>query len=159
MNDHACQIAQMKSRIDVVKNTLTRRLFASLMILLSLTACSEKTMNLDVAIYNYWPRAIYDVAVNGQYAGGAFMGYHPGGAGGSVVCCVKVKPGPVMIEYSLGGSEGAPRLAERVHATAVLQELPGDSKVLTVHVYPDETAFAEVSKEYVDERPEPQSKK
>ncbi|MEX3844720.1 hypothetical protein [Paraburkholderia sp. BR10882] len=47
-------------------------------------------MNIDVSIYNYWPRAIYDVAVNGQYAGGAYMAYHPGGAGGSTVCCVTV---------------------------------------------------------------------
>ncbi|WDD91861.1 DUF3304 domain-containing protein [Burkholderia sp. FERM BP-3421] len=116
-------------------------------------------MNLDVSIYNYWPRAIYDVAVNGQYAGGAYMAYHPGGAGGSTVCCIKVKPGPITIEYSLGGSEGMPRLGERVHAIAILQELPSDSKVLTFHVYPDETAFAEASKEFVDERPEPEGKK
>ncbi len=116
-------------------------------------------MNLDVSIYNYWPRAIYDVAVNGQYAGGAFMAYEPGNAGGKIVCCVKVKQGPISIEYSLGGPEGAPRLGERIHATAVLSELPGNSKVLTVHVYPNETAVAEASKEYVDERPEPEAKK
>ncbi|WP_334000230.1 hypothetical protein [Burkholderia gladioli] len=116
-------------------------------------------MNLDVAIYNYWPRAIYDVAINGQYAGGAFMAYEPGNAGGKIVCCVKVKPGPISVEYSLGGAEGAPRLGERIHATAVLQTLPGNSKVLTVHVYPNEIAFAEASREYVDERPEPEGKK
>ncbi|MEX3951756.1 hypothetical protein AB4Y40_28885 [Paraburkholderia sp. EG287B] len=116
-------------------------------------------MNIDVSIYNYWPRAIYDVAVNGQYAGGAYMAYHPGGAGGSTVCCVNVKPGPISIDYSLGGPEGAPRLGERIHATAVLRELPGDSRVLTMHVYPNETAVAEASKEYVDERPAPEEKR
>ncbi|WP_179401883.1 hypothetical protein [Burkholderia guangdongensis] len=149
----------MKSKADAAMNTLARRLLVGLISVLPLTACSERVMNLDVAIYNYWPRAIYDVAVNGQYAGGAYMAYHPGGAGGSTVCCVKVKPGTVTIEYSLGGSEGAPRLGERIHATAVLSELPGDSKILTVHVYPDESAVAEASKEYVDERPEPEGKK
>lgn len=81
------------------------------------------------------------------------------GGGGSVVCCIKVKPGPIRIEYSLGGSEGMPRLGERIHATAVLTELPGNAKVLTVHVYPDGTAFAEASREYVDERPEPKGKR
>lgn len=149
----------MKTRPGIAFNAAACRLLVGLMSLLPLAACSERTMNLDVSIYNYWPRAIYDVAVNGQYAGGAYMGYHPGGAGGSVVCCVKVKPGPITIEYSLGGSEGMPRLGERIHATAVLQALPDNSKVLTMHVYPNGTAFAEASKEYVDERPEPEDKK
>jgi hypothetical protein len=149
----------MKTRPGIAFNAAACRLLVGLMSLLPLAACSERTMNLDVSIYNYWPRAIYDVAVNGQYAGGAFMAYEPGNAGGKIVCCVKVKPGPISIEYSLGGAEGAPRLGERIRATAVLQELPGDAKVLTVHVYPNETAFAEASKEYVDERPEPTGKK
>ena len=144
---------------DAAFNTLTRRLLVGLLSVLPLAACSERPTNLDVSIYNYWPRAIYDVAVNGQYAGGAFMAYHPGGAGGKIVCCVKVKPGPISIDYSLGGPEGAPRLGERIHATAVLRELPGDSRVLTVHVYPNETAVAEASKEYVDERPGPEEKR
>ncbi|AJK45308.1 DUF3304 domain-containing protein [Burkholderia plantarii] len=149
----------MKTRPGIAFHAAACRLLVGLMSLLPLAACSERTMNLDVSIYNYWPRAIYDVAVNGQYAGGAYMGYHPGGAGGSVVCCIKVKPGPITIEYSLGGSEGMPRLGERIHATAVLQALPDNSKVLTMHVYPNGTAFAEASKEYVDERPEPEDKK
>ncbi|PRG42945.1 hypothetical protein C6V06_35015 [Burkholderia gladioli] len=149
----------MKKRSEIAINVAVCRLLIGLMSLLPLAACSERTMNLDVAIYNYWPRAIYDVAINGQYAGGAFMAYEPGNAGGKIVCCVKVKPGPISVEYSLGGAEGAPRLGERIHATAVLQTLPGNSKVLTVHVYPNETAFAEASREYVDERPEPEGKK
>jgi hypothetical protein len=127
------------------------------MMALPLTACSERVMNLDVSIYNYWPRAINDVVVNGQYAGGAFMAYHPGGAGGSAVCCVKVKPGSITIEYSLGGPEGASRLGEKIRATTVLKEIPSDAKVLTVHVYPNGTISAEASAEYVDERPQPES--
>lgn len=149
----------MKFKTEAAVNSMIRRLIVGLLSVLPLTACLERPMNLDVAVYNYWPRAIYDVAVNGQYAGGAFMAYEPGNAGGKIVCCVKVKPGPISIEYSLGGPQGAPRLGERIHATAVLQELPGDSKVLTVHVYPNATAIAEASKEYVDERPEPEGKK
>ena len=149
----------MKLKPDAAVNTLGRCLFVGLLSVLPLTACSERPMNLDVAIYNYWPRAIYDVAVNSQYAGGAYMAYHPGGAGGSTVCCVQVKPGTISIEYSLGGPEGAPRLGERIHATAVLRDLPGGSKILTVHVYPDASAVAEASKEFVDEQPEPGGKK
>ncbi|NBI47594.1 DUF3304 domain-containing protein [Burkholderia sp. ISTR5] len=149
----------METRPRITINAVACRLLAVLMSFLLLAACSERSMNLDVSIYNYWPRAIYDVALNSQYAGGAYMAYHPGGAGGSVVCCIKVKPGPIRIEYSLGGSEGMPRLGERIHATAVLTELPGNAKVLTVHVYPDGTAFAEASREYVDERPESKGKR
>jgi hypothetical protein len=149
----------MKLRSKVAIHALACRWVIGLVFLLPLAACTEKTMNLDIAIYNYWPRAIYDVAVDKQYAGGAYMAYHPGGAGGSAVCCVSIKKGPITVEYSLGGAEGAPRLAERIHSTAVLEELPGDSKVLTVHIYPNETAFAEASQEYVDERPEPQAKR
>lgn len=149
----------MKFNANAAVTTLAHGIFVGLLSVLPLTACSDRPMNLDVAIYNYWPRAIYDVAVNSQYAGGVFMAYEPGNAGGKIVCCVRVKPGPISIEYSLGGAEDTPRVGERIHATAVLQELPGDSKVLTVHVYPNATAIAEVSKEYVDERPEPEDKK
>jgi hypothetical protein len=151
----------MKSHpeIETAMRAVACRVLVSLIFLLSFTACSQRTVNLDVAVYNYWPRAIYDVTVNSQYAGGAFMAYEPGNAGGKIVCCVKIARGPVSVEYSLGGPEGAPRLGERIHATAVLQALPGNAKVLTLHVYPDETAVAEASREYVDERPEPQAKK
>lgn len=145
----------MRLNSVVAMKQLVGCLIVGLMAVLPLTACSERVMNLDVAVYNYWPRAINDVVVNGQYAGGAFMAYHPGGAGGSIVCCVKVKPGPITIEYSLGGAEGAPRLGEKNHATTVLREIPDDAKVLTVHVYPNKTISAEASAEYVDERPQP----
>ncbi|WP_407853094.1 hypothetical protein [Burkholderia gladioli] len=149
----------MKAKRAIGINAMIYRLLVGLMPLLLFSACSERSMNLDVAIYNYWPRAIYDVAVDGQYAGGAFMAYEPGNVGGKVVCCVRVKPGPISIEYSLGGPEGAARLGEKIRATAVLQNLPGNSKILTMHVYPSGTAYAEVSRAYVDERPEYRDKR
>ncbi|WP_186071968.1 hypothetical protein [Burkholderia gladioli] len=93
----------MKAKRAIGINAMIYRLLVGLMTLLLFSACSERSMNLDVAIHNYWPRAIYDVAVDGQYAGGAFMAYEPGNVGGKVVCCVGVKPGPISIEYSLGG--------------------------------------------------------
>ncbi|MCX7220963.1 MAG: hypothetical protein NTY70_19130, partial [Burkholderiales bacterium] len=46
-----------------------------------MNACAEKKMNLTVVVYNYWPRAITDVSINGKYAGGSFGAYAPGGTG------------------------------------------------------------------------------
>lgn len=110
-------------------------------------------MNLDVAIYNYLPRPIMDVSVNGQYAGGSFGEYHPGGAGGKITCCVKVHPGPISVQWTLDGPPDAPGNGTTIHATGVLDKVSSDDKVLTVHVYPDKTVMVETSKEYVDERP------
>ncbi|WP_186160477.1 hypothetical protein [Burkholderia gladioli] len=117
---------------------------------LLLSACSEKSM--DVAIYNYWPRPIMDVSVNGQYAGGSFGEYHPGGVGGKVICCVKVKQGPVSVAWTLDGPPNAPGNGTRIQVVAVIEHISSGAKVLTIHIYPDETVFAETSKEYVDER-------
>jgi hypothetical protein len=138
-------------------NALVFRLLVGLMSALPLTACSEKSM--DVAIYNYWPRPIMDVSVNGQYAGGSFGGYHPGGAGGAIVCCVSVKPGPISVQWTLDGPPNAPGNGTTIRATTTLDHISSDAKVLTVHIYPDKTVFAETSAEYVDERPQAQGRK
>jgi hypothetical protein len=132
---------------------LVRRVALGLMTALSLAACSEKTVNLDVAIYNYWPRPVMDVSVNGQYAGGSFGEYHLGGAGGKITCCVAVHPGPISVQWTLDGPPKAPGNGTTIHATAILDKVSSDAKVLTVHVYPDKTVAVETSKEYVDERP------
>lgn len=144
----------MKSKIDAAKTALARSLLIGLISVLPLTACSERSMNLDVAVYNYWPRPILDVSVNGQYAGGSFGEYHPGSAGGKIVCCVKVKPGPVSVEWTLDGPPDAPGNGTKIRATTELGNISDNAKVLTIHIYPDKTVFAETSEEYVDERPE-----
>lgn len=110
---------------------------------------------MDVAIYNYWPRPIMDVSVNGQYAGGgSFGGYHPGGAGGKIVCCVNIKPGAISVVWTLDGPPNALGNGTKIQATTVLDHISSDAKVLTIHIYPDKTVFAETSAEYVDERPQ-----
>lgn len=96
-----------------------------------------------------------DVSVNGQYAGGSFGEYHPGGAGGKIVCCVRIKPGPVVVEWTLDGPPDAPGNGKRIQATSVLGEVAHDAEVLTVHIYPDSSVVVEASEQYVDERPNP----
>ncbi|WP_179401886.1 hypothetical protein [Burkholderia guangdongensis] len=51
----------------------------------------------------------------------------------------------------------APGNGTKLQATTVIDHMSGDAKVLTVHLYPDKTVFAETSAEYVDERPQHQT--
>jgi hypothetical protein len=145
----------MKLSARIVMNALVCSLPVGLLISLPLTGCSERSVNLNVAIYNYWPRPIMDVSVNGQYAGGSFGEYHRGGAGGKIVCCVKVKPGPISVEWTLDGPPNAPGNGTRIRVTTVLDRISSNAKVLTVHIYPNKTVFPETSEQYMDERPEP----
>jgi hypothetical protein len=116
-----------------------------------MNACAEKKMNLTVVVYNYWPRAIADVSINGKYAGGSFGAYGPGGTGGSMVAGVPIHVGEQKIEWVLDGN--LPRLNETLTATAILKDIPSDSKVLAIHIYPDETVFVETARRLPDERP------
>ncbi|MFZ6751398.1 hypothetical protein [Undibacterium sp. Ren11W] len=115
-----------------------------------LTACGTTQKNLTVVVYNYWPRAIADVSINGKYAGGSFGAYGPGGTGGSMVAGVPIHVGEQKIEWVLDGN--LPRLNETLTATAILKDIPSDSKVLAIHIYPDETVFVETARRLPGER-------
>ncbi|MFZ6751397.1 hypothetical protein [Undibacterium sp. Ren11W] len=117
-----------------------------------MNACAEKKMNLTVVVYNYWPRGIMDVSINGQYAGGSFGAYGPGGTGGSMVAGVPIHVGEQKIEWALSGGEHSPRLGEKITASAMLKDIPSDSKVLAIHIYPDETIFVETARWLPGER-------
>jgi hypothetical protein len=117
-----------------------------------MNACAEKKMNLTVVVYNYWPRAIADVSINGKYAGGSFGAYGPGGTGGKMVAGVPIHVGEQKIEWMLDGGENQPRLFEKITASAMLKDIPSDSKVLAIHIYPDETVFVETARWLPGER-------
>ena len=110
-------------------------------------------MNLTVVVYNYWPRGIMDVSINGQYAGGLYGAYGPGGTGGSMIAGVPIHVGKQKIEWTLSGGKDAPRLGEIITVNAELKELPADAKVLAIHIYPDETIFLETAKQLPGQRP------
>jgi hypothetical protein len=127
-----------------------------LCLILSLSAlagCATTSANLTVVVYNYWPRAITDVSINGKYAGGSFGAYGPGGTGGSMVAGVPIHVGEQKIEWALSGGKNSPRLGEKISATAVLKEIPKDATVLAIHIYPDETVFVETAEWLPDEKP------
>ena len=105
-------------------------------------------MNLDVVVFNYWPRAIADVSINGKYAGGSFGGFGPGGTGGSTVSGVPIKLGTQEIKWALSGGEHQPRLGEIIVRKAELKALPRDHRFLAIYIYPDETVEVATSVHY-----------
>ncbi|MDR6411972.1 hypothetical protein ACTJLC_21570 [Paraburkholderia sp. 22099] len=132
---------------------LTRIMMCAALVITPLTGCAEKTMDLQVVVYNYWPRAIADVSVNGQYAGGSYGSYGIDGTGGKITCCVKVKTGSMTVDWTLDGPENSPRLGERIHAQASLASVPSDAEFLAVHIYPDQTVVLEATRQLADSRP------
>lgn len=126
----------------------------------SLSACAEKSvekkMELTVVVFNYWPRPIADVTVDGQWAGGSFGSYGLGGTGGSLVCCAVVKPGPVKVAWVLDGN--GPRLGEAISVMATLSSIPRNAKYLSVHIYPDSHVELIAGNHMTDERPPKESK-
>jgi hypothetical protein len=134
-----------------------RKLRATAMSLLCLlpllTACGTTQKNLNVIVFNYWPRAIADVSINGQYAGGSFSAYRPGGAGASMVSGVPIHVGEQKIEWMLSGGEHQPRLFEKITATVNLKDIPLNAKVLGIHIYPNETVYVETGQWHLDPHP------
>jgi hypothetical protein len=118
-----------------------------------LTACATTQKNLTVVVYNYWPRAIADVSINGHYAGGSYSAYHPGGPGGSMVTSVPISVGEQKIVWLLDGGRKDPRFGAKITATAVLKDIPSGAKILAIHIYPDETVFVETAEWLPDEKP------
>jgi hypothetical protein len=116
-----------------------------------MNACAEKKMNLNVIVFNYWPRAIADVSINGQYAGGSFGAYGPGGTGGSMVTGVPIHVGEQKIEWLLDGN--FPRLGDKIAASVILKDIPSNSKVLGIHIYPDETVYVETGIWHLEAHP------
>ena len=134
-----------------------RKLRAAAMSLLCLlpvlTACGTTQKNLTVVVYNYWPRAITDVSINGQYAGGSFGAYGPGGTGGKMVAGVPISVGEQKIAWTLSGGKSTPRLGEIISVSSKLNDIPKGSKILAIHIYPDETVFVETAEWLPDEKP------
>jgi hypothetical protein len=118
-----------------------------------MNACAEKKMNLNVIVFNYWPRAIADVSINGQYAGGSYSAYRPGGAGASMVSGVPIHVGEQKIEWMLDGGENQPRLFEKITATVNLKDIPSNAKVLGIHIYPNETVYVETGVWHLEAHP------
>lgn len=128
-----------------------RRLAAKLIALpfvYQLSQCEAKPMTavVDISLFSYLDRPIFDVLLNGKDIGGA-LARRFNGANGSMIG-ERITLGPQVITWRLDGPEGMPRNGETVRAknTPVISELPKGVTWIAVHVYDDDTVDITFSK-------------
>lgn len=100
---------------------------------------------MDVVIYSYLNRSIFDVYLNSNDIGVAA----PFGGGG-VVTGVAITFGLQALKWTLDGPEGMPGNGDKVIAKNKLtldpSLIPAGSYYMAVHIYPDDTAELSFSK-------------
>lgn len=109
-------------------------------------------MEMNVVVFNYWPRPMADVFVDGQHIGAGYGEFGPGGTGGSISCCFKVKTGTVKVNWMLDGRPDDPLTGKTMSATVELKEIKPNARYLGVYLYPDGTVALDTAKGIPDDR-------
>jgi hypothetical protein len=120
--------------------------------ILLLSSCGAKEMNLNVVVFNYWPRAIADVYVNGQHVGAGYGAFGPGGTGSKTSCCYEIKAGKVKLKWLLSGAVGDPLVGKELETTVELKEVKNGATFLGVYLYPDGTATLDTAKGFPEDK-------
>lgn len=113
-----------------------------------LSSCGAKSMRvfLNISLFSYLDRPIFDVDMNGT----DFMSALERSFYGSNAVMVQqpIKLGPQKVTWRLDGPEGAPRNGDLITAKniPVLDEIPRGVKWLALHIYNDETVEISLSK-------------
>lgn len=129
-----------------------RLLTIGLIGLFTISACEAqkmpKTVVLDMVLFSYLDRPIFDAFLNGK--GGDSTFGDPEAAGGSTITGVSVPLGPQRVTWRLDGPEGMSRNGELVVARNVplLTEVPPKARFIAVHIYPDDTVELLLSEHY-----------
>lgn len=114
-----------------------------------LQACEAKSMSisLEVVLFSYLDRPIFDVLVNGSDIG--VSNAYPTTGGGSI-SGLSFKQGPLKVSWRLGGPEGMPRNGETVHAknAPMLEKVEHKHHFMAVHILPDDTVEIALSEHY-----------
>ncbi|WP_143745649.1 hypothetical protein [Massilia sp. KIM] len=114
-----------------------RRILHMTMMFPFFSSCKAAPMTvvLDVVLFNYLDRAIFDVFIDGKAA--ALSTPYPH-TGGGTISGVRLQLGPKTVTWRLGGPEGMPRNGETVAAKNRLEltSLPPNAEFLAVHIYP-----------------------
>lgn len=105
-------------------------------------------MEMNVVVFNYWPRALADVYVNGQHVG---AGYESNGGGSSISCCYAIKPGAIKVGWMLDGRADDPQTGKAMSAVAELKEIKPGAQYLGVYLYPDGTVALDTAKGIPDD--------
>ena len=104
------------------------------------------TAVVDISLFSYLDRPIFDVLLNGKNIGGTLArGFN--GANSSMID-ETIALGPQVVTWRLGGPKGMPRNGETVNAknTPMLAEIPKGVKWIAVHVYDDDTVEITLSR-------------
>lgn len=101
----------------------------------------KNEITLNIVLYSYLDRPIFDTFLNGEYAGG--RAEFPFGVKGTI-SGARISLGAQSLTWRLGGPKGMPRNGETVVArnplTLTADQIPTGARYLGVHIYPDETA-------------------
>lgn len=107
---------------------------------------ARREVVLDVVLFNYRNRTIFDVLLNGGDIGVA----GPWGGGGGIMTGVRVQLGKQTLSWRLDGPRGMPGNGDTVVATNALtltaDQVSDDDRYLGVHIYSDNTAEFTVSR-------------
>lgn len=101
---------------------------------------------LNISLFSYLDRPIFDVMMNGtNFMGASAHGFY---GSNSVMVMQPLTLGPQTVTWILDGPEGAPRNGELVTATnkPLLSEVPSDIRWLGLHIYDDATVEIKLSK-------------
>ena len=116
-------------------------------------------MDMNVVVFNYWPRAMADVYVDGQHVGAGYGAYGPGGTGGSISCCSSIRAGKIVeIKWMLGGGEADPMTGKIMQAKTVLKEIKPGARYLGVYLYPDGSVALDTARGIPNDRQPPEGK-
>ena len=112
------------------------------------SGCGAREMEMNVVVFNYWPRALADVYVNGQHVG---AGYESNGGGSSISCCYAIRPGAIKVGWMLDGRADDPQTGKAMSAVAELKEIKPGAQYLGVYLYPDGTVALDTAKGIPDD--------
>jgi len=113
----------------------------------------KKEIVLDVVLFSYIDRPIFDVLLNHSDIGLA----NAYGGGRAVMTDVKIPLGAQALTWRLGGPRGMARNGDTVTVKNPLNltsdQIPSDARYLGVYIYPDDTAELTISPHFPEPTP------
>jgi hypothetical protein len=121
---------------------------------LLLNACGLSAVQMNVVVFNYWPRALADVCIDGQHVGAGYGGTNEqSGTGGSISCCHSVKAGKITVKWMLDGPPSDPLTGKVMSAVAELKQVKPNADYLGVYLYEDGTVALDTAHGIPDNKP------
>jgi hypothetical protein len=121
---------------------------------LLLNACGLNAVQMNVVVFNYWPRALADVYVDGQHVGAGYGGTNEqSGTGGKISCCHSVKAGNINVRWVLGGGEHDPMRGKEMFSDVQLKQIKPNADYLGVYLYEDGTVALDTARGIPDNKP------